>query len=195
VNADFSNFDAEVAAAIPDDWAFEGPNPEVKAFTKASRAKVRFPAMLALASTDGNQEITLQIYIGAPKAHTRNSVQIIFSSSLETEETALRLSKTTIASWDPSDACVGRTPIQMTLNQPIGSVRVGWLTYFADKSVNRYLPTWIRREEVPPGVLVFSGSVPGLVDDTATVENMKAIISALNPHGLLKGNSKATQAP
>lgn len=190
IDHDFSNFDNEVVAALPKEYVFITPGTDNRKFTRESTARTLFPASFLLTSDTANVELSVRISAGRPDSQSSNQVIIAISPELESPQTARTILELCVRFWEPKYAFVGRSEVQNLLNQPVGSVRIGWLTYLSDATARRHLPSDIRTEQLSSGILIHASDSPGFASDTQDIERMRRILDALNPHGLLRGHSR-----
>jgi hypothetical protein len=190
VDPHFSNFDLEVVAALPKDYVFINSDPQNKNFTKESFAATLFPASFVLSSDRNAGELSVRISAGTPHGRSSDQVIIEISPEFESVEIAKAILEISVEFWQPFCAFVGRTVVQRALNQPVGSVRIGWLTYLSDVSAQQYLPHDVRSERLFSGLLIYSSALPGFEDDIQGIEAMRKIIDRLSPHTFLKGHSR-----
>ena len=190
IDRDFSNFDSEIIAALPKEYVFITPGIDTKKFTRESTARTLFPASFLLTSDIGNKELSISLNAGRPDNESSNQVIIAISPELESVQTAKTILEICVKFWEPNYAFVGRAEVQNLLKQPVGSIRIGWLTYLSNAAVQRHLPDDIRTEQLSSGTLIYSSDHPGFASDTQDIETMRRILGALNPSGLLRGNSR-----
>ncbi len=80
-------------------------------------------------------QLELETYPIAP-----NHVILAMAPKVETPALFRTLFEETVRFWQPADATVNRSDVMTALDQPIGEVQPGWLTYIADTSVGDCVP-------------------------------------------------------
>jgi hypothetical protein len=76
------------------------------------------------------------------------------------------------------------------LDQPIGDIRIGWLTYLTDLNVRNFLPQDVHTESYYSGILIQIAESPVSENNVQGIEKMREIISVLGPHGFLQNPKK-----
>jgi|HubBroStandDraft_1064217.scaffolds.fasta_scaffold21849_1 hypothetical protein len=190
IDREYSNFDDEVIAALPKDYVFTESGSTNRKFTKSSTAATSFRGSFLLTSDDGAKELSVRISVGTPHIWSSNNSIIEFSLDLESVESAKKILEESIEFWQPHHAYAGRYEVEKLLNQPVGNVRIGWLTYLADLNAQGALPDDIQCRRLNSGILIQATELPGYQCDAQDIEQMRRILEALAPDGYLKNPQK-----
>lgn len=105
--------------------------------------------------------------------------------TVETPALFRTLFEETLRYWQPADATVNRSDVMEALDQPIGEVHPGWLTYIADTSVADCVPADFACEPFADGVIIQSAERPGTADDPDYMARLFRLRDALRPQGWL----------
>lgn len=189
VKQDFSNFDHEVVASLPKDWAYINENPEDKEFSDSCHPAISFRTAFVLGSTGENAELSVQVSIGSNGRNADNAI-IHITPEFESDDVARKLLDIAVSFWKPHHATVARSEIDNLLRQPIGDVRIGWLTYFSDAGVLNHFPSDMRAEKFQSGVLVQMNTGPISAADKDGVDSLREAIKRLQPTGILMNPKK-----
>jgi hypothetical protein len=188
IEKNFSNFDQEVIASLPKDWAYINDDPKNREFSDNCRPAISFRTAFLLGSADGVIGLSIQVSIGSNGR--ADSVIIHISPDFESEDVARKLLDISVSFWLPHHATVTRSEIDGLLRQPIGDVRVGWLTYFSNMDILHHLSDDNFARKFKSGVLVQLGDRSISAADEDSIGKLRRLIKKLEPTGLLNNPKK-----
>jgi hypothetical protein len=189
IERDFSNFDQEVVASLPNDWVYINDDPKDKRFSNSCFPAISFRSSFILGSSDTVESLSVQFNIGG-KGASVDSVLIHMALDFESESIARKLLDISVSFWTPHHSIVNRSEVDVALRQPIGDIRIGWLTYFSDASVLDHIHSDNLAEKFKAGALVQVGDKPASLSDGDNVERLRVAVKELEHTGLLMNPKK-----
>ncbi len=195
---DFSNFDHEVALDMEPDWVYQNPDPTNSAFTLACRNSIGFSASFATVPNDQQTGCWITLSCGrvnTGKATFPDFVILNVSPELETPEFLRRLLEHTVQFWHPDWGTITQGAVEDILQQPIGDVSVGWLTYFDHPAVAGVLPPSVSSYPLAGGLVVQAAERPGMAEDAEYVRRLVQIRDTLEPRGFLRDPRERAMTP
>ncbi|RUL78247.1 hypothetical protein EKH80_05280 [Dyella choica] len=189
VKQDFSNFDQEVVASLPEDWVYVNEDPRNKEFSDNCRPALSFRAGFVLGTMEGAADLSVQVSIGS-NGRNLDNVTLHLAPEFESEEVARKLLDIAVSYWTPHHATVTRSEVDNLLRQPIGDVRIGWLTYFSNADVLNHLSPKHTANGFKSGALVQVNDGPISAANGDGVERIRKVIEELEPTGLLQNPKK-----
>lgn len=181
-----SDFDVEVARQLPSEWAYLNDDAQDKSFHSTSRSKMGFSSSFATGDVGDSSACIVETACGKFDARAVNSVIIRFPASLEDPEFVASIFKLTIEYWSATHGTVSRAEFDDALDQPVGEIRVGWLTFIPRTEVQAHLPPGAVLEPCNGGVVVrVSAEIPS-GRNQAAVAGLRSVLMTLGPLGLLR---------
>jgi hypothetical protein len=170
---------------LPKDWAYESNGLKSAEFSPECISRLGFRSSFLVHLSDLDADLNFQFSIGS-SGRSGDSVIVRVPSIVGRDSFARGLLEILVGFWRPRHAVLTDEILDDALDQPIGDVRVGWVTYFSDKEVLRYLPPGV--DVRVNGREVFVGVEGGysISENSQGFNWICAIIKALAPTGLLK---------
>lgn len=185
VAPDFHGFEQQVAAHLPKDWAYVNPNPSDKTFDTDSRSSLGFSSSFSTAQIGGDSPCIVEVACGKLDPRSVNSVIIRLPATMEKSDFVVGLFKEVLTFWAPSHGSVSRPAFDDALDQPVGDIRVGWLTFLPRTDAAAHVSVG-RLEECCGGLLVrLSEHIPSARDGEA-LRSLFALKAGLETAGLLR---------
>ena len=186
ISLDSSEFDEEVARQLPKEWAYLNDDPRDKSFQLMSRSKMGFSNSFSTGAVGDPTACVVETACGKLDARAANSVIVRLPASLEQPEFVASLFRQTIEYWSATHGTVSRARFDDALDQPVGDIRVGWLTFIPRAEAARYLPAGVTFELCSGGVLVrLSKEIPSETDQEA-VAKLRSLQVVLEPLAFLR---------
>jgi hypothetical protein len=129
----FDDFFGQIARGLSE-LAFDNVESADKAFRLSSTAKLYFSNTFVLTGSNGVGEIWINLAIGRSDDGL-DIVSLRFPPHVHSEMLKALFQKSVIY-WKPVNGCVNRERLFSSLRQPLGEVRIGWLTYLANIAVS-----------------------------------------------------------
>lgn len=186
---DFSNFDHEVALGMNPDWVYQNPDPTNIAFTLACHNSIGFTADFATVPNEQQAGCWITLSCGrvnAGKATFPDFVILNVSPELETPEFLRTLLEHTVQFWHPDWGTISHSFVYDLLQQPIGDVSIGWLTYFDRPAVAGVLPPSVSSYPLAEGLVVQAAERPGTAEDPAYVSQLLLLRNTLKARSFLR---------
>lgn len=185
IRSDLSNLGEVVAISQPKDWVFKSPDSDIKAFTMSSRPMSCFRNDFYTTLDSDPLGCSITVSAGSHMNYSPDCAVIQISDGLVSPVVAKAIFKTAIAYCRADFGYSIRSDVIPLIGQPNGQKRIGWLTYLDDPQVINYLPGNIPVEPFNSGVIIQAGEAPCKPEDVESVDKLRQILSALEPHGLL----------
>lgn len=179
-------FEDQVARALPSDWAYLNEDPKNKAFRPTSRSRSGFSSAFSNAPFGSESACVIEIACGKADKGSVNSVIVRLPESLEAPQFVAELFHTVAVFWTATHGSASRPWFDDLLDQPIGDVRVGWLTYVPDPNAAASVPVGFQAERLGEGALIrLEGPVPA-AEDRVALQSLVRLRDALDPKGFLR---------
>jgi len=190
LHADLSNLEQELAdVSRRRDFSYTNLDPKDVRFALTSFSRLGFRGSFVDAKSSKQRLVDLSISCGqlelGRKPVAPNHVILAMAPKAETPALFRTLFEETVRFWQPADATVSRSDVMEALDQPIGEVQPGWLTYIAEKSVADCAPADFVCEPFADGVLIQAAERPGTADDPDYMARLFRLRDALRPQGWL----------
>lgn len=183
---DLSNFDAEIALAIPRERAYKNADSADKTFSMSYMGWGGFGATFATVADGRQAGCWIDVSCGSDDPEHPNRVDIKVSPGLESPDFLRALLDNMTLFWGPASGLVTRAGMHKVVRQPVGEVDVGWLTYLSNPDAVRALPASVSSYLLADGVVVQAAERPGHADDPEYVRSVLRVRDALEPQGFLR---------
>jgi hypothetical protein len=192
IDPDGSNIKDATLSNISRDLAYINTDSNNKSLELTSNCVLGFSNSFVTTLDNKVPGCLVEIRIGKFAKNSVNTVILQISDTLGKEEFLKRLFASLISYCQPVHANCGRVAVDTLLAQPVGDIYVGWLTYLTGIAAVDLLPKDIDTSRFLDGVIIQTSDLPAFVDEEEKIEKMLSVISALQPHGLLKNPRRRT---
>ena len=179
IELDFSNFDQVVAAALPHDVTYKNADPADKGFSMACTSWMGFGTMFATVPDARQTGCWIDISCGSDDPKHANRIDIGLSPELEATDLLRILLDNMVHFWKPDMGVITRAAMHKAVTQPLGDVRVGWLTYLSNPAAARVLPASMFWYALEDGIVVQAAERPGFSDDADYVRKVMLVRDTL----------------
>lgn len=181
----------QVEAGYPAEWAYVSAETSSRSYAPQSTCKMGFSAYLSFECQSSSPALAVELCVGKADIRSPNIVILRIPHDIYDTTMIVGLVRASIEFWSPSYGTVTRPIYDDFLQQPIGEVRVGWLTYLARFSGEPRLLMPAATEKVLDGLLVFAQRDLPRIDDLEFVRKLKEVHEELNKAGVLNARRQA----
>lgn len=175
-------------ASLPREVAYDNGGSDDRTLHHHSRCPLGFDSSFV---TDlRGPGYSVSVSVGKLLRSKANRVAVEISEEIEDSSLARALFAKLLSFCRPLHANLNRIEVADLLAQRPGDVHVGALTYVNDADIERFLPSEVTAGRVSDGLLLDIGGTFPHAHDTARVEEIRRIIDALEPHGVLLSPSR-----
>lgn len=191
ITLDWAGFSAEVISELPSDWAYNNKDdPKNRKFTLTSTPAVAFSSSFTNGVNPGPRDVCSISFTMGCVDNDVNTLLIDFVPALENPVFLEKVFCHAIGYWTPNHAVLARPSYDDALDQPIGDIRPGWLTYMKGTDALPYIPERCTAEPLHEGILIRTLKRLPDTADAEIIPILKQLRDALEPHGILKNPKK-----
>jgi hypothetical protein len=179
-------FGKQVSRELPTEWAYSNEDPNDKAFRPSSRSRSGFSSAFSSAPFGDESAFVVEFACGKDDARAVNSVIGRVPASMEGDELIVDLFRAMADFWSATHGSCSRPVFDDVLDQPVGDVRVGWLTLVPNAAAAAYVPTGFRSEPLGSRLLIRREGPAPQAGDEAAVQALIHLRHVFEPHGFLR---------
>lgn len=179
-------FEEKVARELPTEWAYSNEDPNDKVFKPSSRSRSGFSSAFSSAPFGDESAFIVEVACGKDDGRAVNSVIVRVPASMEGDEPVVDLFRAVADFWSATHGSGSRPVFDDVLDQPVGDVRVGWLTLVPNAAAAAYVPAGFRSEPLGSRLLIRREGPAPQAGDEAAMQALIRLRHVLEPHGLLR---------
>jgi hypothetical protein len=186
IERDYSNFDSDVSAALPQDWAYTNPNSADKKFTPSSLSRDGFINSFVTDLNGAAPHCAISTSMGSTDRDSSNTVIVRVAPGLLSTNSLENLFKLTIAYWRPLHANLAQYELRKFIGITRGEIGVGLLTYLSIGEAANAVPEDIVVERYLDGLIIPATDALSETPEPRTIARLRRIHEALKSKGLLR---------
>lgn len=186
-----NRFGEEIIEQLPKDAAYINKEvPENRDFSLKSLPAVAFSNSFTTGPNPGPTDVCSISFSMGRTSDKPNSVIFDFTSESEDEALFDALFHIVITYWSPNHALLTRQSYGDALSQPVGDIRVGWITYLRNREFARFVPSPCVTESFHEGALIKTLPLIPSREGSEIVPVLQNLRAALEPQGFLANPRK-----